>query len=77
MSHDRGCWKCGADTMADKRECWQRIGWSCVKSSFFAPGPKPRTNREAPECDSDYPCDVPCRFCPRKVLALKFWQEKP
>lgn len=35
MSHDRGCWHCDADTMADKRECFNRNGHKCVKRSLF------------------------------------------
>lgn len=35
MSHDRGCSQCGADTMSDKRECYNRIGEGCAKASVF------------------------------------------
>lgn len=38
MSHDRGCWKCWADSMGEKRECYARIGERCVKASLFRRG---------------------------------------
>lgn len=38
MSHDRGCFKCGADTSAEKRDCYARIGERCAKASIFRLG---------------------------------------
>lgn len=35
MSHDRGCWKCHADTMVEKAACAKRRGPACVKYPIF------------------------------------------
>lgn len=35
MSHDRGCYKCGADDIAEKRACFGKLGEGCAKASLF------------------------------------------
>jgi hypothetical protein len=35
MSHDRGCWKCGADTMGEKAKCAMAKRNECAKFGVF------------------------------------------
>lgn len=35
MSHDRGCWKCGADLMDEKLDCARKNGERCVKYTLL------------------------------------------
>lgn len=35
MSHDCGCWKCGAETMGEKKDFWRSKGSKCAKYWLF------------------------------------------
>jgi hypothetical protein len=35
MSHDRGCWKCGVETMAEKANCATKNNTACAKFGVF------------------------------------------
>lgn len=35
MSHDRGCFRCGNDTLADKLECARKNGTRCAKRGLL------------------------------------------
>lgn len=51
MSHDRGCWKCGADSMGEKRDCAARNP-ECVKKSILVRHGCNVTTCPSPQCQS-------------------------